>query len=209
PMALKEAPRPNRWAARLHFLVRFLGLTGFVVAATGLVIALVQNLGPDAFLPALEGDNSDLVAQLAAYFLAVGGGLLLLLLLVEALVALTVVAGRRSVFGFNATLQVAIAIALVVGVNVFSFKQGHYVRKDWTRDGKFTLPATVRDQLSQLQGETTIVVYKQHKAFSGVADTTDAFETAAEEKVVEKVQDLVEQFRELGPRFKVVVLDAK
>jgi hypothetical protein len=206
-MALKENPRPNPWAARLHFFVRFVGLTGFVAAVAGLVIALVQNLGPDAFLPALQGESSDLVAQVAAYLLAVGGGLLLLLLIVEVLVALRVVAGRRSVFGFNATLQVALAVALLAGVNVFSFQ--HYLREDWTRDGKFTLPEKVRSDLSQLQGETTIVVYKQHKAFSGVSDTTDAFETAAEEKVVEKVQDLVEQFRELGPRFKVVVLDAK
>jgi hypothetical protein len=206
-MALKENPRPNPWAARLHFLVRFVGLTGFVAVVAGLVIALVQNLGPEAFLPALQGESSDLVAQVAAYLLAVGGGLILLLLLVEALVALRVVAGRRSVFGVNATLQVALAVALLAGVNVFSFQ--HYLREDWTRDGKFTLPDAVRAQLSQLQGETTIVVYKQHKAFSGVSDTTDAFETAAEEKVVEKVQDLVEQFRELGPRFKVIVLDAK
>src|SRR5262249_8845552 len=88
PMALKENPRPNPWAARLHFLVRFAGLTGFVAAIAGLVIALVQNLGPDAFLPALQGESGDLVAQVAAYLLAVGGGLLLLLLLVEALVAL-------------------------------------------------------------------------------------------------------------------------
>src|SRR5262249_30359131 len=127
PMALKENPRPNPWAARLHFLVRFAGLTGFVAAIAGLVIALVQNLGPDAFLPALQGESGDLVAQVAAYLLAVGGGLLLLLLLVEALVALVVVAGRRSVFGFNATLQVALAVALLIGVNIFSFF--HYLRQ--------------------------------------------------------------------------------
>src|SRR5262249_4799096 len=42
-----------------------------------------------------------------------------------------------------------------------------------------------------------------------LSETVDAYETAAEDKVVEKVNDLVEQFRELGPQFEVVVLDVK
>src|SRR5262249_49755293 len=117
----------------------------------------------------------------------------------------------RSLFGTNAALQVAVAAALLIGVNVYSFQ--HYVRQDWTREPKkFTLPETVRDDLSQLRGtggKTTIVVYKQHKAFGALSETVDAYETAAEDKVVEKVNDLVEQFRELGPQFEVVVLDVK
>ena len=37
----------------------------------------------------------------------------------------------------------------------------------------------------------------------------DARDYAAERKVVEKVHDLVDQFRELGPQFRVVVLDVE
>src|SRR5438105_1219406 len=37
----------------------------------------------------------------------------------------------------------------------------------------------------------------------------DAGDFAAERKVVEKVRDLVDQLRELGPRFKVTVLDVE
>src|SRR5262245_2701485 len=149
-MALNES-KGGSWGVRLHLLVRLLGLTGFVAAVGGLVIALVANLRPEVFLPALRGESTDPVAVTAAWLLAAGGGVFLLMLLVELLVALRMVAGRRSLFGTNAALQVAVAAALLIGVNVYSFQ--HYVRQDWTPEPKkFTLPETVRDDLSQLRG---------------------------------------------------------
>ena len=121
-------------------------------------------------------------------------------------------AGRRSAFGFNAALQGALALLLLVGVNLYSFR--HYARIDWTRPDetgarKFTLPADLRARLRELTSPTTIVVYQQHKTFSQLTDKPDAYDYAAERKVVEKVKDLVDQFRELGPQFKVAVLDVE
>ena len=63
--------------------------------------------------------------------------------------------------------------------------------------------------MGQLQGETTIVVYQRHKTFGPLNERPDAYDFAAERKVVEKINDLVEQFRELGPRFRVEVLDVE
>src|SRR5262245_29238728 len=128
-MALNDTKRGS-WGVRLHLLVRLLGLTGLAAAAVGLVIGLVENLQPGAFLPALKGEPADPVPVTAAWLLAGGSAAVLLLLLVEAIVALRMVAGRRSLFGGNASLQVAVAVALLVGVNVYSFQ--HYVRQDWT-----------------------------------------------------------------------------
>src|SRR5207248_7671623 len=85
----------------------------------------------------------------------------------------------------------------------------HPARYDWTRDRQFTLPVEIVAQLGKLNGETTIVVYQRHKTFGALTDKPDRYDYAAERKVVEKVKDLVEQFRELGPRFRVVVLDVE
>ena len=104
-------------------------------------------------------------------------------------------------------MQVALAIVLLVGVNLFSF--GNYRRFDWTRDRYFTLSDSVRDQMGRLRGETTIVLYQRHKTFGQLSDKPDMYDYAAERKVVEKVRDLVDQFRELGRQFRVVVLDVE
>src|SRR5947209_7318695 len=96
---------------------------------------------------------------------------------------------------------------LLVGLNLFSFH--HYVRADWTRDRQFTLSPALREKLGRLRGDTTIVVYQRHKTFGQLTDKPDAYDYAAERKVVEKVKDAVDQFRELGPQFRVVVLDVE
>src|SRR5207248_6395708 len=85
----------------------------------------------------------------------------------------------------------------------------HYLRSDWTRNRLFTLPPEIQARLAQLRGETTIVVYQRHKTFGELNDKPEAYDFAAERKVVEKINDLVEQFRELGPRFRVEVLDVE
>ena len=66
----------------------------------------------------------------------------------------------------------------------------------------FTLPEDLRRQLSQLRDDTDIVVYLRHTG----ADQ-DSYDAAAEQRIVEQVKDLVEQFQNLGPRFRVQVLD--
>jgi hypothetical protein len=139
---------------------------------------------------------------------AVGAAAALLALLVEALVIVRFAAGRRSAFGFNALLQVALAGALFVGLNVWSFD--HFVKLDWTRGGQFTLPEKLRQELQRLDpnSPTLVVIYQRHKLFGNLSDRPpDDYDNAAERKVEEKVKDLVEQFREFGPQFRVEVLD--
>src|SRR5262249_12482866 len=85
----------------------------------------------------------------------------------------------------------------------------HYLRFDWTRDQMFTLAPDIQEQLRQLKGETQIVVFQQHKSFGRLSEKPDRYDYAAERKVAKKVNDLVDQLREFGPRFNVVVLDVE
>jgi hypothetical protein len=211
-MALTPSTPGRRWL-RLHVFLRFAGLTGLLAAGVGLFLAAQAfdlRLWP-AWRSALEnlfsGRTPDTLLAVALGLLLGGGLLALLALIVESVAALRVVAGRREAFGGNVAVQVLLAAVLLAGVNVFSFR--HYLRFDWTRDRLFTLSPETRDQLRQLQGETTIVVYQRHKTFGQFSDKPDAYDYAAERKVVEKVQDLVDEFQELGPQFKVVVLDVE
>lgn len=205
----RKSPSPL-WS-RCHFFLRFLGLTGLVVGCVGLVMAQQDNLlatwdGARATAwVALEGKP----AAVSTYLVLGGAAAALLALLVELLVLMRFTAGRRSVFGLNATLQMALAATLLIGVNWYSFR--HYQRHDWTRDRQFTLPAPVKEQLEKLDRDvpTTIVVYQRHKTLGALSDKPDRYDYAAERKVVERVKDLVEQLREAGPRFNVQVLDVE
>lgn len=231
-MAPTNKPRGRFWS-RLHFLLRFLGLTGLVAAGAGAVLAGVQGLWPAWDAGRAAGDNlralwdagrakadqtvrglmeqqpGDVFERVIVGLVLVGGALALLALLVEVVGVLRLAAGRRSAFGGNVVVQVALALALLVGVNVYAHWEGNYRRFDLTRDGLFTLPDEVQKDLRELKGETTIVVYQRHKTLGFLSDKPDRYDYAAERKVVEKVEDLVEQFREFGPRFKVIVLDAR
>src|SRR4051794_11274285 len=139
--------RPRRFWPRLHFLVRLLGLTGLLAGCVGLVLAQQDGLlaswqaALDAARAALEG----LPATPGTYLVLGGAAAALFALLVEALGVLRLTAGRRSVFGLNALVQVGLAAALLVGVNAYSFR--HHLRFDWTREKEFTLPAGIRAQL--------------------------------------------------------------
>jgi hypothetical protein len=201
--------RGRRWS-RWHFLLRLVGLTGFVVAAVGVVLLAVNRQPP--FDSGAESDAGPLwtpawFEEPGVYLTLAGGALAALALLVELFVGLYFLSGRRGAFGSNVAVQIALAVALVVGINFFSF--GHCLRFDWTSDHHFTLPEKVRQDLGNLKGETTIVVYQLHKSFGQLSAKPDMYDYAAERKVVEKVKDLVDQFRELGPQFRVVVLDVE
>jgi hypothetical protein len=218
-MALNN--KRNRWWTRLHLLLRCLGLTGVLVGVAGLICWAAQiNLPGEPLLPSwLLGGGTD------ALLLVCGGGAVLLALLVEAALMLRLGAARRSVAGSNAVFQGVLAVGLLVLVNLYAvgwtfrwpnqigFDPSHFARLDWTRDQRFTLPADLQDQLRQLHGETTIVLLQKHKALEQLADKPAgeddgaAYRAAAEDKVVEKVKDLVEQFRAFGPQFQVTVLD--
>jgi hypothetical protein len=221
--ARRPLRRQGRFWSRLHFLLRFAGLTGVLVAAAGLVLAWWDNLlatwqsAYEAGFSALLGEP----AALGTYLTLGGAAAVLLALFVEVLVILGLTAGRRSISGASTVLQIVLAAILLIGVNLWSFGlnislfgfeksvPAHYLRLDWTRTGQFTLPADIRQDLEKLHGETTIVVYQRHKTFGALNDKPDRYDYAAERKTVEKVKDLVDQFREVGPRFHVVVLDVE
>jgi hypothetical protein len=179
----------------VHFLIRLLGLTGLLAAGVGLVVASVTR-----------GEGGPVVADLTwerlGEYAALGGGALVALaVLVEVLTGLPQLVGRRGAFGTNVVLQVLLAVVLLLGVNVYSFF--HYRRYDWTRDHLFTIPTDIRDQLSWLQGDATIVVYQPYMTAGQAAAKPDHYNSAAERKVVEKVKDLTEEFQELfPPRFR-------
>ena len=67
----------------------------------------------------------------------------------------------------------------------------------------------MQTDLHRLNDETTVVIYQRRQTFGGQGDKMDRYDFAAERKVVEKVKDLVEQLRELGPRFRVETLDVE
>src|SRR5260370_617825 len=193
---------------RLHFLIRFLGLTGLLLAAGGAIgaAAYLDHWTVANFENALAGASGKRL-QVASVCLAAGGVAAIVALVLELLVGLKNAAGRRSALGGNVMVQIALALALLVGLNLWSF--GHYVRWDVTRDRSFTLDKELARRLRELRGETTIVVYQQHKTFGRLSDKPDRYDSAAERKVVEKVKDLVDQLREFGPQFRVVVLDVE
>jgi hypothetical protein len=216
-MALKKKSTRRFWS-RLHFGIRFLGLTGLLAFGVGVAVAYLDDvlgkvLRTDLTAAygyvreVLASETGDRTTMIAVSLLAGGALLVAMALLVELIGILFQAAGRRSAFGLNATAQVVLAAALLVAVNYYAFL--HYTRADWTRDRQFTLDAGIQDQLRDLKGATKIVVYQQHKSFGQLTQKPDAFDYAAERKVVEKVKDLVEQFRELGPRFDVHVLDVE
>jgi tetratricopeptide (TPR) repeat protein len=229
-----DAPRSARsrpwffWS-RLHFLVRLLGLTGGLLACATGVIAAVRSddagsasefraLRTATDLPqAWEAGRS--LAQAAwespernwaVTICLAGAAAALFALLIELLVVFAFTATRRSAFGFNAVLQSALAAVAVVAINLWSFH--HFKQVDFTRDRQFTLPAEVRKDLAQLHpgSQTTIIVYNRHKVFGLMPDKPqDDFDSAAERKVIEKVHDLIEQFRSIGPQIRVEVLDTQ
>jgi hypothetical protein len=215
----------------------FVALLGFIVAATAIdwTSAAAWNSGVREFvgeLPRPTFAHSDRDVGLAMIF----GGLAIFVvtLLFLGLTGVRRFAARRSAVATNAALQTTLAVVLLVAVNVVAFH--HYVRYDWTGrvfnpsvrkldhfpyvdvsllepsgqfPEQFTLPPAITDELQKLRAPTTIVVYQRHKTFGQTGEKPDAYDYAAERKVVEKVQDLVEQFREFGPQFRVEVLDVE
>ncbi len=215
--------RPGRFWSNLHFLVRFLGLTGLLVCCVGLVLAHHLN-----GLLASWGDLGQTLretlagapAPVSAYLLLGGGAAVLLALLVELIRFVLQSAASHSVLGINAVMQTILAAVLLIGVNVWSaglnldlFGQqitvaGHHNRFDLTRGKQFTLSEPTIKDMRQLQDTTTVVILQRHRANARV-DQSDEYDAAAERKVIEKIKDLVEQLRELGKQFHVEVLDTQ
>jgi hypothetical protein len=217
-MAVKNRSR-GVWWSRFHFVIRFLGLTGLLVGGVALAAAFVLGLippmtswndareaGVNLYEKALTPAGDETVLW-TTRLLLIGTAAAVVAVLFEILQTLRTTAGRRSAFGFNVVVQTVLAVALLVGLNFWEFE--HPLRFDWTRDRQFTLAPKLADELRQLKGETTVVVYQRHKTAGALSEKPDAYDFAAERKVVEKVKDLVDQLREFGSRFRVEVLDVE
>jgi hypothetical protein len=206
---------------RFRFLVRFLGLTGVLLAPAGYALAADRlpdwptALTGDALRPYAErlaelAKGSDGVqAHVGTVLFVAGVAAVLLLAVHEVFAGLFLVAGRKTAVGTNAAVQIGLAAALLIAVNAVSFTT--HRRFDLTRYREFTLPADLTEELKKLRPDspTTVVVLQLHKTAGTLSDKPDAFDGAAERKVVEKVLDLVGQLREFGPRFNVAVLDVQ
>jgi hypothetical protein len=193
------------WAARFRLFGRVIGLTGLFAALVGLfvLLAIGRELTIDSLRSAIEGTGT---AQWATLLLACGVAVAALILIFEFFGWLSG-SGQRSATGANAAAQTVLALAVFTGINVLAFN--YFKRWDLTRDKEFTLPQPVAEELRKLQGKTTIVVLQQHKTFGQLSPKPDIYDYAAERKVVDKVHDLVDQFRLLGPQFHVVTLDVE
>lgn len=201
------------FGSKLRLLLRVLALTGVVCAAVGalLLIPIWKGLSFDQLFASLEGEQGR-IAQVAAYLAAGGAAAIALCLLVELLSGLSSIS--RSLLGANSALQTALAVGILVAVNVYSFQ--HNQRWDLTRDQRFTLPEPLVAELRNLRAETQIVVLQKHDTFGNLGRAARAegddhaqIDSAAERKIIEKVRDLVDILREIGPQIQVTVLDTQ
>jgi hypothetical protein len=194
------------WGARLRLLGRILGITALFAALGGffLLWATAHEISLGNVQSSLTSGAG--TAFIAAVLIVAGGGIALLIVVVE-LLGWIGGSGQRSATGANAAAQVLLALAAFAFLNVFAFD--YFKRWDLTRDKEFTLPGPVASELRKLDGKTTIVVLQQHKTFGQLSPKPDIYDYAAERKVVDKVKDLVEEFRLLGPQFRVVTLDVE
>jgi hypothetical protein len=210
---MADTRQRTTWGTRFRFVIRAVGLTGLLAAAVGGTLAATAFPAAEQWNwgtlgAAAEGAQGGF-AKAAALLLAAGVVAVAFALAIELLGGLLLVTGRRTAASATATAGTIAAVTLLIFVNAYSFT--HHTRYDFTRDRQFTLPPELADRLRALRSDspTTIVVLQKHKIFGTLSDDRDAFTKAAEEKVTEKVKDLVDLFRELGPRFQVVVLDTE
>src|SRR5262249_49408448 len=193
------------WGARARLFGRILGLTGFFAALVAVFV--LAALGTDASVNGLKDALATPGNQQIATWVLLGGTAITVLVVLIELIGMVGGSGQRSATGANAPIQIVLALAVFAGLNVVSFD--YFRRWDLTRQHEFTLPDNVAGELRKLEGKTTIVVLQQHKTFGQLSPKPDIYDYAAERKVVDKVKDLVEQFRLLGPQFRVVTLDVE
>jgi hypothetical protein len=200
------------WGTRFRFLIRTAGLIGVLGFAVGMsllasVFPIADLIKPEKMQAAFEGNSGPFACD-AAWTVLISLGLIALALFVE-IIGVLGGSSRRTAAGTSAGIATIAAVALLVFVNAYSFT--HHARYDFTRHKQFTLPADLAERLRTLRSEspTTIVVLQKHNVFGTLSADRDSFTKGAEEKVTEKVKDLVDLFREFGPRFNVEVLDTE
>ncbi|MCE9531272.1 MAG: hypothetical protein K8T89_09145 [Planctomycetes bacterium] len=194
--------------SRRRLIARLIGITALLLAGFGTIYlaSVIPNWEPETLLKVVKTEFGK--KPLAGLLVLFGGATVALLALAfEVRANFSGGNSSRGAAGVSSTVQIALAAALLIAINVYGFL--HETDFDLTNNKQFTLPEKVADELTQLKSETTIVVLQQHKTFGRLTDKPDRFDYAAERKVVEKVFDLVDLFRKFGPQFKVVVLDVE
>ncbi|MCU0704233.1 MAG: hypothetical protein MUF18_09690 [Fimbriiglobus sp.] len=189
-----------------RFAVRLLGLAGVLTAAIGGLIAYVQTDG------SLTDEAGDPVARIGRLMVVVGGAAAALWVFVELVGGLFLVAGRKSAEGVATGVLGLLAVVAVVVVNLASVT--FYTRYDATRDRRFTLDRELIDELKKLDPNTTttVLVLQLDKTSTFDPDQPDAITAAAQQKITEKVTDLIDELRqhpELSARFDVRVLSRR
>src|SRR5215203_4166436 len=137
-----------RTQARFALLIRALGATGLFVALLGLIpLSTVFPLtDPDAWSREWTRFRTDLPSweftdpyNGVGFLMLLGGGFVAAVALLYLMLnGLGTFAARRNFAKSNSALQTSLAVVLLVGINVYSFR--HYLRFDRTRDRQFTLP---------------------------------------------------------------------
>lgn len=196
-----------------RYLLRFIGLIALLFAAFGLVFYYSSHAFPQSdTINSLRASISDTLAKpsidgVMLLLGLAGAAITVVWIVLELLMGLVLVTGQRAAVGGNNYVQIGLAAALFLVVNAITFR--HYSRYDLTRDSQFTLPPDLVKELQTLSNKspTDVVVLQLHRRAIGRGQEPDAIDKAAELKVIEKVNDLVDQLRELGPRFRVLVLD--
>ncbi len=201
----KQIEKKTGLFSRFHALMRLAGLTGFLVGFAALIFGNPADLISSAkeCLSQICSLNFSAPVLISLTGITLG----IIAILGEVVIALCFAAGRKSAMGATASVQIFLAVILVLGTNFASFS--NYLLLDWTRSQLFTLPKSLKDKLENLKEETTIIVCQLHKTYGNFNDKPDRYDYAAEKLVVGKVKDLVDQLREFGPRFNVAVLDVE
>ena len=191
-----------------RFLIRLLAVSAFFAAVVGAVLFFSYS-----------GEGYESLHWTGLWTLIGGAAVLAIALFTEIGSVTSALATSRGAVGGNAVVQILIAAAILVAVNMFSAGtylpvigelRGHYARLDWTRDQAFTLPPKVAERMRQLQDPTDIAVVVKHVSFGQRGgDQRDRYDLAAERKIVEKVKDLASLFQDAGPRFRVQVFDVQ
>lgn len=200
----------GRWGARMLFLLRILGMAGLLAASASVVVLNPADLGA-----ALETTRSNLVKlatgeaiSTVAKVLIGGLAVAAVALLVELLRGFFQTLSGRSGNGLPRLVELTLAVGMLGGINWIGFE--FHNRYDGTRGALFTLPPSLAEPLSRLQGNTRVVVLQRHRTLAGLSDRPDRWDLAAERKIVEKVNDLASLLRESGPgSLKVDILDVE
>ncbi len=216
-----DARRATRAGTVFRMVLRTLGILAALSTVAG--ACLVQTEVPELLgvrslrdlqatsLHVLAGSAGKL-AEVGLWMMVVGVAILILWAVVELISGLMLVAGRKTAAGLGNTVQVVLAVTLLVVVNAVAYQW--YWREDCTRDKRFSMDRSLIDSLKQLDPNTptTVVVLQMGKTSAlDPASKPDAMSTAAQTKITEKVLDLIDELRqnrEVGSRFDVHVLNS-